>query len=61
MKNNEAELDVDFIGGKDSLTKDEELKISEFIKAQKLLKAKLQKRMTKTDKPQRKKVEIQLK
>ena len=42
MKNKKAELDVDFIGGQGSLTKDEEMRISEFIKAQKLLRAKKQ-------------------
>ena len=40
MKNKATELDVDFIGGQGSLTKDEEKRISEFIKAQKLLRAK---------------------
>ena len=42
MKNKSTELDVDFIGGQGSLTKDEEKQISEFIKAQKLLKVKRQ-------------------
>ena len=40
MKRKAAELDVDFIGGQDTMTKEEELAISEFIKAQKLLRAK---------------------
>jgi hypothetical protein len=40
MKNKSTELDVDFIGGQGPLTKKEEQAISEFIKAQKLLKAK---------------------
>ena len=40
MKNKSVELDVDFIGGQDPLTKVEEQAISEFIKAQKLLKVK---------------------
>jgi len=31
-----AELDVDFIGGQNPMTKEEENSISEFIKAQKL-------------------------
>jgi hypothetical protein len=53
MKNKSTELDVDFIGGQGSLTKDEEKQISEFIKAQKLLKAKRQIHKTKTS--QRKK------
>jgi len=37
LKNKVTELDVDFIGGQGSLTKDEERQISEFIKAQKKL------------------------
>ena len=41
------ELDVDFIGGQRPLTKDEELAISEFIKAQKLLRSKKQAAKTK--------------
>ena len=41
-KNKTTELDVDFIGGQGSLTKNEEKRISEFIKAQKLLRAKQQ-------------------
>jgi len=41
------ELDVDFIGGQGPLTKDEELAISEFIKAQKLLRSKKQPTKTK--------------
>ena len=41
------ELDVDFIGGQGPLTKSEEQAISEFIKAQKLLKAKKQVRVVK--------------
>jgi hypothetical protein len=32
MKNKSKELDVDFIGGQDSLTKEEELAISEYIR-----------------------------
>ena len=48
MKNKATELDVDFIGGQGSLTKDEEKRISEFIKAQKLLRAKQQIRRTRT-------------
>lgn len=35
MKNKHIELDVDFIGGQDPLTKEEELMISAFIKADK--------------------------
>jgi hypothetical protein len=40
MKNKSTELDVDFIGGQGPMTKTEERAISEFIKAQKMLKAK---------------------
>lgn len=35
MKNKLKELDVDFIGGQEPLTKEEELAISAFIKANK--------------------------
>ncbi len=35
MKNKLKELDVDFIGGQEPLTKEEELAISAFIKADK--------------------------
>ncbi len=35
MKHNKNELDVDFIGGLEPLTKEEEKAISEFIKASK--------------------------
>lgn len=35
MKNKYIELDVDFIDGQDPLTKEEELMISAFIKAEK--------------------------
>lgn len=31
MKNKQKELDVDFIGGQEPMTKEEELAISEFI------------------------------
>ncbi len=47
MKKKSLELDVDFIGGQSSLTEKEEKAISEFIKAQKLLKAKKQIRKVK--------------
>ena len=47
-KNKSTELDVDFIGGQGPLTKSEEKAISEFIKAQKLLRIKKQVRKTKT-------------
>jgi hypothetical protein len=40
MKNKSIELDVDFIGGQGPLTKVEEQAISEFIKAQKLIRVK---------------------
>ena len=40
MKNKSIELDVDFIGGHGPLTKVEEQAISEFIKAQKLIRVK---------------------
>jgi hypothetical protein len=56
MKNKHNELDVDFIGGQDSLTKDEEQAISEFIKNQKLLKAKNHIRRTRSSHLGRKKV-----
>jgi hypothetical protein len=42
MKNKSKELDVDFIGGQGSLTKEEEKQISEFLKSQKLLRDKKQ-------------------
>lgn len=48
MKHKTKELDVDFIGGENPMTKEEEKAISEFIKAQKLLKAKKQIRSNKT-------------
>ncbi|MCX6237842.1 MAG: hypothetical protein NTY07_09850 [Bacteroidia bacterium] len=48
MKRKSAELDVDFIGGQDPMTKEEEKAISEFLKAQILLKAQKQIRSTKT-------------
>ena len=35
MKQNKNELDVDFIGGLGSLTKDEEIGISELLKSEK--------------------------
>jgi hypothetical protein len=48
MKNKSKELDVDFIGGGNPMTKEEEKAISEFIKAQKLLRVKKQIRTNKT-------------
>ena len=50
MKNKSTELDVDFIGGQVPLTKSEEQAISEFIKAQKALRAKRQILKTRTTK-----------
>ncbi|MBI5856047.1 MAG: hypothetical protein HZB42_00210 [Sphingobacteriales bacterium] len=41
-KNKSKELDVDFIGGQGPLTKEEEKQISEYIRRQKLLRAKRQ-------------------
>ena len=46
-KNKLTELDVDFIGGQGPLTKSEEIATSEFLKAQKLLRAGKQIRRTK--------------
>ena len=40
MKTKSKELDVDFIGGQGSMTKEEEKQISEFLKNQKLLRNK---------------------
>ena len=40
MKTRKVELDVDFIGGQTSLTKEEEKAISDFIKKNKSKKAK---------------------
>jgi hypothetical protein len=55
MKRQEQiELDVDFIGGHQSMTKEEEQVISDFIKARKLLIAK--KNVRKTITSQQKKV-----
>ena len=47
-KNKSTELDVDFFGGQGPFTKSEEQAISEFIKAQKLLRIKKQVRKIKT-------------
>ncbi|MEI6048980.1 MAG: hypothetical protein WCS03_08790 [Bacteroidota bacterium] len=47
MKRKTIELDVDFIGGQDPMTKEEEKAIGEFIKAQKLLRVRKQIRSTK--------------
>jgi len=48
MKTKKIELDVDFIGGQTSLTKEEEKTISEFIKKSKSKKAKKTSHKTKT-------------
>ena len=54
MKRQEQiELDVDFIGGHQSMTKEEELAISEFIKARKLLRANKNMKITKAIQPKR--------
>ena len=53
MKRKSTELDVDYIGGQDPMTKEEENAISKFVKAQKLLRAQKQTRSTKTT-PKRK-------
>ncbi len=56
MKIKRVELDVDFIGGQGPLTKEEEQAISEFIKKQKLLRARKKNRNKVT--VQKKKVTI---
>lgn len=48
MKTKKIELDVDFIGGQTSLTKEEEKTISEFIKKNKSKKTKKTSYKTKT-------------
>jgi hypothetical protein len=48
MKTKKVELDVDFIGGKTSLTKEEEKTISEYFKKSKSKKAKISSHKTKT-------------
>ncbi len=50
MKTKRIELDVDFIGGQTSLTKEEELAISAFIKKNKTKKPKISSIKTKTAK-----------
>jgi len=50
MKTKKVELDVDFIGGQTSLTKEEEKAISDFIKRNKAKKAKGLTRKSKTTK-----------
>jgi hypothetical protein len=46
MKNKSKELDVDFIGGQVPMTKEEELVVGKFIKAQKDLQNKKQHRLS---------------
>jgi hypothetical protein len=48
MKTKKVELDVDFIGGQTSLTKEEEKALSEYIKKNKLKKTKKSSPKTKT-------------
>ena len=48
MKAKKVELDVDFIGGQTSLTKEEEKVLSEYIKKNKLKKTKKSSHKTKT-------------
>lgn len=55
MRSKTKELDVDFIGGQGPMTKEEEQQISDYIRNQKLLRAKRQHRNTR-GLPQRKKV-----
>ena len=53
MKPKVKELDVDFIGGQESMTREGELAISEFIKARKLLIAKKSARNTNATQPKK--------
>ncbi|MCK9640546.1 MAG: hypothetical protein M0R39_11620 [Prolixibacteraceae bacterium] len=53
MKRKPAELDVDFIGGQDPMTKEEEHAISEYIKAHKLLGAKKPTKVKKASQPRK--------
>lgn len=55
MKNKQKELDVDFIGGQKPMTKEEELAISEFIRADKEKRRLKSLRRTKTKTTQRSK------
>jgi predicted metal-dependent phosphotriesterase family hydrolase len=48
MKTKKVELDVDFIGGQTSLTKEEEKTIREYIKKNKSKKAKISSHKTRT-------------
>lgn len=42
MKNKTQELNVDFIGGQETLSREEELQISNYIQSQKILREKKQ-------------------
>lgn len=53
MKRKAEELDVDFIGGQDPMTKEEEVAISEFLKVRKLLIAKKNRRNTDATQPKK--------
>ena len=53
MKSKAKELDVDFIGGQDPMSSEEEKAISEFIKSKKLSHQKRQVRATKTPLPKK--------
>ena len=55
MKNNDKELDVDFIGGQKPMTKEEELAISEFIRVAKEKKRRLSLQKTKLNTPRKNK------
>ena len=48
MKSKKTELDVDFIGGQEPLTKDEEKAISEYLKGLKKSKSKMSSGTSKT-------------
>jgi hypothetical protein len=53
MKRKSKELDVDFIGGQDHMTNEEEKAISEFLKARKLLTVNKQIRSTRVKRQRR--------
>ena len=55
MKSKAKELDVDFIGGQDPMSQEEEKAISEFIKGQKLSVQKRTARVTQTQESQKNK------
>lgn len=46
MKNKTPELDVDFIGGQETLSREEEIQISNYIQSQKILREKKEIRST---------------